>query len=260
MDTADVRLAAMHTVSRRLGATVGGLTGEELLRPSFAEGWSIAQVLVHLGTGAELCTAAVRRGLTGDLTRPSREDITDVYERWIPLRPVAQRDAWHEAESDLLRLLDSFDAGVRASVTVPYFTGPVGFTDFTGYWLSEQSVHTWDVEVGLDEAAAIPAPEVALLWDRVDMVASRSRDGDTLTRLGPRQIAVELTDPERTLCLALGSELHILPCEGAEPSGAVSGPSEAVLRLVYGRNHPRDAVTARDGVTLDDLRALFPGY
>ncbi|MFD8074976.1 maleylpyruvate isomerase N-terminal domain-containing protein [Streptomyces sp. NPDC059718] len=260
MDTADVRLAAMHTVSRRLGATVGGLTGEELLRPSFAEGWSIAQVLVHLGTGAELCTAAVRRGLTGDLTRPSREDITDVYERWIPLRPVAQRDAWHQAESDLLRLLDSFDAGVRASVTVPYFTGPVGFTDFTGYWLSEQSVHTWDVEVGLDEAAAIPAPEVALLWDRVDMVASRSRDGDTLTRLGPRQIAVELTDPARTLCLALGSELHILPCEGAEPSGAVSGPSEAVLRLVYGRNRPRDAVTARDGVTLDDLRALFPGY
>ncbi|MFI8185181.1 hypothetical protein ACIF70_32310 [Actinacidiphila glaucinigra] len=40
----------------------------------------------------------------------------------------------------------------------------------------------------------------------------------------------------------------------------MSGPSEAVLRLVYGRNRPQDGVTARDGITLDDLRALFPGY
>lgn len=260
MDTCDARLTAMHSVSRRLGSTVGGLSGEQLLSPSFADGWSLAQVLVHLGTGAQLCTAAVRRGLTGDLTRPSREEIADVSEQWISLRPTAQRDAWQEAESGLLRLLDSLDAGVRASVTVPYFTGPVGFTDFTGYWLSEQSVHTWDVAVGLDGTATIPAPEVALLWDRIDMVASRSRDGDTLTRLGPRQIAVELTDPERLLCLSLGSELHILPCEGAGPSGAVSGSAEAVLRLVYGRNRPQDGVSARDGVTLDDLRALFPGY
>ncbi|MFF7215111.1 maleylpyruvate isomerase N-terminal domain-containing protein [Streptomyces sp. NPDC008238] len=260
MDTSDLRLAAMHTVSRRLGDTVGSLTGDELLHPSFADGWSLAQVLVHLGTGAELCAAAVRRGLTGDLTRPSRDEIADVSEQWIPLRPAAQRDAWQEAEAGLLGLLDSLDAGVRASLTVPYFTGPVGFTDFTGYWLSEQSVHTWDVAVGLDGTATIPAPEVALLWDRIDMVASMSRDGDTLTRLGPRQIAVELTDPERLLCLALGSEVHILPCEGAEPAGTVSGPAEAVLRLVYGRNRPEDGVTARDGVTLDDLRALFPGY
>ncbi|MFB7285937.1 maleylpyruvate isomerase N-terminal domain-containing protein [Actinacidiphila glaucinigra] len=260
MDTSDVRLAAMHTASRRLGATVGGLTGEQLLLPSFADGWSLAQVLVHLGTGAELCAAALRRGLTGDLTRPSREEIADVFEQWIPLKPTAQRDAWQEAESALLGLLDSLDEGARAAVTVPYFTGPVGFTDFTGYWLSEQSVHTWDAAVGLDESATIPAPEVALLWDRIDMVASRSRDGDTLTRLGPRQIAMEFTDPERVLCLTLGSELHILPCEGAETSGAVSGPSEAVLRLVYGRNRPQDGVTVRDGITLDDLRALFPGF
>ncbi|MGI5248038.1 maleylpyruvate isomerase N-terminal domain-containing protein [Actinacidiphila glaucinigra] len=260
MATSDVRLAAMHTASWRLGATVGGLSGEQLLTPSFADGWSLAQVLVHLGTGAELCTAAVRRGLTGDLTRPSREEIADVSEQWIPLKPTAQRDAWQEAESALLRLLDSLDAEVRASVTVPYFTGPVGFADFTGYWLSEQSVHTWDVAVGLDGTAAIPEPEVALLWDRIDMVASMSRDGDTLARLGPRQIAVELTDPERRLCLALGSEVHFLPCEGAEPTGTVSGPAEAVLRLVYGRNRPEDGVSARDGVTLDDLHALFPGY
>ncbi|MEU4094229.1 maleylpyruvate isomerase family mycothiol-dependent enzyme [Streptomyces sp. NPDC026673] len=260
MDTGDARLAAMHVVSRRLDAVVGGLTGEQLLRPSFAAGWSIAQVLVHLGAGAELCTGAVRRGLAGDTAGVSREEIAEVHERWIPLRPAAQRDAWREAETGLLRLLDSLDPGLRARVTVPYFTGPVDFTAFTGYWLSEQSVHTWDVEVGLDPAATVPAPEVALLWDRIDMVASRSRDADTLVRLRPRQIGMELTDPVRTLCLTLAAELHILPCEGAESSGTVSGPAEAVLRLVYGRNRPRDAVTARGAVTLDDLRALFPGF
>jgi uncharacterized protein (TIGR03083 family) len=260
MDITDARLAALRAASRRLGETVGGLTGEQLRLPSFAAGWSIAQVLVHLGAGAELCAGAVRRGVAGDTTVPSREEIAEVHERWIPLRPTVQRDAWYEADAGLLRLLDSLDTGLRASARVPYFTGVVDFPAFTGYWLSEQSVHTWDIQVGLDPAAVVPAPEVALLWDRIDMVASRSRDGETLARLGPRQIAVELTDPVRTLCLTLGSELHFLPCEGAEPSGTLAGPAEAVLRLVYGRNRPQDGVTARGGIALDDVRALFPGY
>jgi hypothetical protein len=41
----------------------------------------------------------------------------------------------------------------------------------------------------------------------------------------------------------------------------IPAPEVAILRLVYGRNRPeRDGVTATGSVTLEDLRALFPGY
>ncbi|MFJ5531781.1 hypothetical protein [Streptomyces sp. NPDC093261] len=72
---------------------------------------------------------------------------------------------------------------------------------------------------------------------------------------------VRLSDRPRTLCLLLGSELRIHPCEPAEPTGTLSGSAEAVLRLVYGRNRPaEDGVAATGAVTLPDLRSLFPGY
>ncbi|GAA3062668.1 hypothetical protein [Streptomyces glomeratus] len=107
----------------------------------------------------------------------------------------------------------------------------------------------------------IPTAEVDLLWERLDLVATRFRDVQAFGRLVPGRIAVRPTDPQRTLCLLLGSELHIYPCEPAEPTGALSGSAEAMLRLVYGRNRPEaDAVTVTGAATLPDPRSLFPGY
>jgi hypothetical protein len=67
-------------------------------------------------------------------------------------------------------------------VTEWYLTlrGLLSIPAYAGYRLSEQSVHAWDIEVALDPAATIPAPEAELLWERLDLVASRFRDADVL--------------------------------------------------------------------------------
>jgi hypothetical protein len=171
-----------------------------------------------------------------------------------------QRDAWREADRRHRQVLDSLDTGQRQAVRVPYFAGSLSMPVYAGYRLSEQSVHAWDIGVALNPAAAIPALEVELLWERLDRVATRFRDARTLIRLGPSQMAVELTDLGRTVCLDLGAELHLYPCEPAEAAATVSGSAETVLRLVYGRNRPEDAITVTGAVTVDDLRALFPGF
>jgi hypothetical protein len=121
-------------------------------------------------------------------------------------------------------------------------------------------VHAWDTAVALDPASRIPAQEVALLGQRLDLVATRFRNAETLARLGPRQLAVELTGPQPTLLLDLDAELHVYPCEPAEPRRTVAGTAEAVLRLVYGRNRPQDGVKVIGAATFDDLRSLFPTY
>ncbi|MEV6026068.1 maleylpyruvate isomerase family mycothiol-dependent enzyme [Streptomyces sp. NPDC052036] len=257
----DSWLSALHGSSEHLAAVVEGLSEEALARPSFAQGWSVAQVLSHLGSAAEICTALVLRGLADDLTPPRQEDNVPVWERWNAMAGPELRAAWREADSRHLSLLDALDDSARSSLRVPYFSGPLSVLEYVGYRLSEQSVHAWDVDIALNPAAVIPAAEVDLLWDRLDLVATRFRDAHTLSRLAPGSIAVRLTDRPRTLCLLLGTELHIYPCEAAEPTGTLSGSAEAVLRLVYGRNRPEeDGVTATGAATLPDLRSLFPGY
>jgi hypothetical protein len=108
-------------------------------------------------------------------------------------------------------------------VRVPYFAGLLSIPVYAGYRLSEQSVHGWDIAVALDPSATIPAAEVELLWQRLDRVATRFRDAETLARLKPGQVALELTDPRRTRCLDLGGELHIVPCEPGDPTATVLG-------------------------------------
>ncbi|MDQ0784940.1 maleylpyruvate isomerase N-terminal domain-containing protein [Streptomyces sp. B3I8] len=264
--TADARcalrpwLAALHTSSARLAGTVGALSAEELDRPSKAGGWSIAQVLSHLGSAAEISTTLLRRGITGDATGPRREDLQPVWERWNALSPLAQREAWQDADARHLHVLDSLNAPQQRSVRVPYFAGLLDVPAYAGYRLSEQSVHAWDIEAALDPEATIPAPEAELLWQRLDLVATRFRDADTLTRLAPAQLTLTLTDPAATMLLDLGAELHLYPCESAHPAGTLAGTAEAVLRLVYGRHRPTDALQATGTLTLADLQSLFPGF
>ncbi|MDN3028336.1 maleylpyruvate isomerase N-terminal domain-containing protein [Streptomyces sp. S.PB5] len=253
-------LSALHASSERLAETVGALSEKELNRPSFADGWSIAQVLSHLGSAAEISTGLLERGIAGDKTGPSRQTVMPVWDRWDALSGPEQRQAWQSADARHLQLLDSLDAQQQESVRVPYFAGLLSIPVYAGYRLSEHSVHAWDIEVALNPQAKIPAPEVQLLWERLDLVATRFRDADTLTRLGTRQLAVTLSDPSRTMLLDLGAELHLYPCEPAEPNGAVTGTAEAVLRLVYGRNQATDRVQVTGAVTLADLRSLFPGF
>jgi len=250
-------LAALHTSSQRLAELVADLTDEELAAPSYARGWSIAHVLSHLGSAAEIGTVLVRRGFDGDQTGPGERDTKPVWPRWDAMSAPEQRAAWREADAQHRALLDSTDA---ATVRVPYFAGLLSIPAYAGYRLSEQSVHGWDIEVALDPSATIPAAEVDLLWQRLDRVATRFRDAETLARLKPGQVALELTDPRRTWCLDLGGELRIVACEPGDPTATVWGSAEAVLRLVYGRNRAEDGVTAAGAVTVDDLRSLFPGY
>ncbi|WP_127355730.1 maleylpyruvate isomerase family mycothiol-dependent enzyme [Actinacidiphila soli] len=260
MTAADRWIGALHESSQRLGQAVAELPPDRLAGSSFAEGWNIGQVLSHLGSGAEICTTLVERGLKGDERGPVREELLPVWERWDAMSPVEQRAAWREADEDHLALLDSVDAGQRTSLRVPYFAGLLDLASYAGYRLSEQAVHAWDVMVALDERAVLAAPDVVLLWERIDLVATRFRNANALTRLAPQRVQVQLSDPQQTLLLDIDTELHLYPTPPTDPTALLTGPAESVLRLIYGRNRLQDPLTATGSITLDDLRTLFPGF
>ncbi|KAA0099571.1 maleylpyruvate isomerase family mycothiol-dependent enzyme [Mycolicibacterium sp. P1-18] len=255
-ETADW-LAAVDDSSARLRDLVGDMGDADLGAPSYAKGWSVAQVLSHLGSAAEIGTVLLRRGLDGDDSAPTPADTGPVWDRWNAMSSPDQRAQWVDADATHRETLR---AAADLPVRVPYFAGLLTVRDYAGYRLSEQSVHGWDVAVATDPGAAIAPAEVSLLWQRLDLVATRFRAPDVLARLSPSQLEVRTTSPDGVYCLTLGAELHLLPCEPAEPSATLRGSSEAVLRLVYGRLRDVDGVTADGSVTLHDAQALFPGY
>ena len=240
-----------------LAATVETLTSDDLDMPSCADGWTVAQVLSHLGSGAEICTVLLQRGIDGDPRGPSREELLPVWQRWDALPPASQALAWEAADHAHLDLLASLDERQWQDVRVPYFIGPLSVTEYVGYRLSEAVVHAWDIQAARDPEAKLLAEAQPALLHRIDLVASRFRDGSALAEIGPVQIAVRL-EGGGDLTLHLGGELHLWACSGEVPDGFLDTDVEGLLRLVYGRHS--DPISVTGVVTEDQLRALFPGF
>jgi hypothetical protein len=119
-------------------------------------------------------------------------------------------------------------------------------------------MHTWDVAVVSDPAATVlPAavPEaLAQIGGLLSFVAKPA--GDSF------RVRVRTTSPEGDYLLDVGESVTLSDwVDGSEVDGLLELPAEALLRLLYGRLDPEHtpAYTA-EGIDLDRLRAVFPGF
>ncbi len=70
-------LAALHNSHDRLDALVRPLTPEQLRSQSYDKDWSIAQVLSHLGSGAEIALLPLDAAVNG-VEAPGREAMAPI--------------------------------------------------------------------------------------------------------------------------------------------------------------------------------------
>lgn len=63
--TADAGIDALRSTHDGLVAVVRDLSDEQLVAPSGATEWTVAQVLSHLGSGAEISAATLRSAVEG---------------------------------------------------------------------------------------------------------------------------------------------------------------------------------------------------
>ena len=74
----------------------------------------------------------------------------------------------------------------------------------------------------------------------------------------PVSVAVTVTDPERAFTLDTGG-VSVLPA-GTDPTTAsLALPAESFIRLIGGRLDDAAELKA-SGVTLDELKSVFPGF
>jgi uncharacterized protein (TIGR03083 family) len=248
-------VSALRASHDRLSGLVAGLDADGLRQQSYAKEWSIADVLSHLGSGAEIFLLSLDAGLTRS-EPPTADDFQPIWADWNARPPQEQAERCLSVNEILVSRLELFTDAQREDFSVVMFGGmTMNLTQVLALRLSEHAVHTWDVAVALDPAATIAQDAVELLIDGLSMII-----GFTARKAAePLVIAVTTTSPDRTFTLDTGG-VSLTPGDPQDAARAsMVLPAEALIRLVYGRLDDDADLTAA-GVALPQLRSVFPGF
>ncbi len=257
-DTTELQ-TAMRSSHRRLEEATRTLTDTEIAGPSYCTDWSTAQVLSHIGSGAQTFGLLLEAGLAGS-EPPGREEFSRIWDNWNAMSPTDQARNSLIADEAFLDRVAAIPADQLDAMRMNLFGSPADAARLLGMRLSEHAIHTWDVIVIRDPDAEVAGDAVAWMVDWLDPAARRSGK----TQGGPLEVDITTTDPERAFRLSVSDAVSLSPAgTGMAPATAtVRMPAAALVRLVYGRLDPQHtpATVEADGVDLETLRSIFPGF
>jgi len=254
-------IAALRSEHDALASMVPALTADQLTGPSGAADWTVADVLSHLGSGAEITLAGLRSAL-GEAEPPASDFNQGVWDRWNALSPREQAAGWLESDAALVTAVEAVPDKRHDDIEVKlgFLPEPLPLASFAAMRLSEVAQHGWDVRVGVDPAAALAEPAALLLAEHLsgDLGFLLGFIGKPGAVDGPAVIEISQT-PYR---IAVDDRVR-LTTDALPATATFTGPLESAMRLVSGRLTPRHTpagIEVTGNVTLDELRAVFPGF
>jgi len=249
-------IQALRHSHETLQAVAGPLGAGQLERRSYASQWSIAQVLSHLGSQAEIFSLLLDAGLAGQ--DPPRQDaFPPIWEAWNAKSPDNQAADALRADQAVTVRLESLDDTQRDRLHLHAFGMDLDTTGLARIRLGEHAVHTWDIAVALDPAATVAPDAVVLLVDTLGQLVTWT----ARPRGQRRRLRVSTSSPVRHYMLDIGETVTLMPTEGNSIRPELALPAEAFVRLVYGRLDPAHTPPVEaTRVDLDELRQVFPGF
>jgi uncharacterized protein (TIGR03083 family) len=210
----------------------------------------------HLGSGAEIFGLFLEAGLKGQ-DPPGREVFSPIWDAWNARTPSEQAAEALRVDGALVERFESIDPADQDSVRLSMFGMDLDLTGLLRMRLGEHALHTWDVAVARDDAATVADDAVELLVDTIaPLVARTGKPSGT-----PVRVAILTTAPDRHFSLEVDETVTLADTPDGEDLPQVRLPAEALIRLVYGRLDPSHTPPVESqGVDLDELRRLFPGF
>lgn len=243
-----------------LADVASSLTDDQLSGPSGASEWSVAQVLSHLGSGGEITLASLDAAL-GEGDTPDDEFNRSVWARWDAMTPADQRAGFLEQNTRLVGKLEALSPEQHeVAVPIGFLPAPATIATFAGLRLNEVANHSWDVRVAVDSGSGLLDTSTSALFEHL------SGDLGVLVGFAGKaeliEERVELAVGDGGYRVVIDDNVSLEPqVDGA--TATFAGAPEAALRLIFGRLGPAYTpadVTVTGNVTLDDLRAVFPGF
>jgi uncharacterized protein (TIGR03083 family) len=245
--------AALSTSVIHLRTVVNGLGPDQVRQSAYPTEWTIADTLSHLGSGAVIIGRNLEDFVHGRDADP--EFNQSVWDEWNAKDPDAQVADALTVDQDLVDRLDALDDAQRSAFRFEMGPLSLDLAGFVGLRLNEHGVHTGDVEVAGDPTAVLPLDATEVIIDRLGLIA-----GFAGRPIGSeRTVHITTSGPPRGITMALGVDAveMVVSAPVAEPD--LELPSEAFIRLVYGRLDPDHTPPSVKGGVLDELRKAFPG-
>jgi uncharacterized protein (TIGR03083 family) len=248
------RLHALEHSVEYLALVVARIDPANYTTPSYADEWTIADVLSHIGSGSVIAKQRVEDLVAG---RTTGDDFNQsVWDEWNAKQPLDQVNDALAADKALLSTLTSLTDVERAALRFPLGPMVLDFDGLVGLRLNEHVLHTWDVEVTLDAASTLTDVAAGTVIDNLELIA-RFAGKPTGEH---REWHVRTKHPTRDFVLT-----HTADAVTLTPSEPVDGPdleinAEAFVRLVYGRLDGAHRPSDLDHVAIDQLAKVFPGF
>ena len=250
MDAVVTALAEQHA---ELSALLVGLDEPGWQRPSRCEGWTVADVVLHLAQTDELALASARgrfreavAGLAGDVAPASSiDDGADLMVARERGRPAAEIEArWRSGAEELAKVLRASDPGRR----VVWVAGELSARTLATTRLAETWIHTGDVAAAFGRVLA-PTDRLRhvarLAWRTLPYAFARA--GRELT--GP--VAFELRGPD-------GSAWDFVP--DSPPLTTIRGDGVELCLVAARRVEPRDTGLRGEGPDTGAVLELVRTY
>jgi uncharacterized protein (TIGR03084 family) len=233
-------VAALAEQQEELEGLLAELADDGWARPSACEGWSVADVVLHLAQTNEMAVGSAQDDLAGTLTRltegvpPTGGDIDDGAALMVAAQrggpPVEVHERWQRSCTDLRAALLARQPGDRLT----WVAGELAARTLGTTRLAETWIHTGDVAEGL-EVTLEPADRLwhvaRLAWRTIPYAFQR----EGLPAPGP--VTFQLVAPS-------GAEWSF-----GEPSApsVVRGPGADLCRVASRRVAPEDTALVATG-------------
>jgi uncharacterized protein (TIGR03083 family) len=244
-----------------LAGIVDSLDAGAVAGPSYCSDWTVAQVLSHLGSGAEIGLANLEAMVAGE-PAPARELYQSIWDTWNAKSAADMAADALVADEKHVSRLESLSDEQLDGLSSQFMGRTLDAKGIVGMRLAEHAVHVWDVEVTVDPAATIQPEAAALVVGLLPSRMGRLARGEK-PAAAPVELAVDTVAPAGAYTLNVAEEVALVEgADGAAPA-RVALPAEALIRLAYGRldaGHTPEGIVIEGPVTLDELRVLFPGF
>lgn len=245
---------ALSSSAERLGRLVQPL-GDAVSGRAYPSGWTVADVVSHIGSGAVIFQRRLDDALTGH--DPPQDLNQQVWAEWDAKSPRAKAEDGLAADAAFVARLESTSADERAAVQLAMGPMQLGWEQFVGLCLNEHLLHEWDIAVSLDPDATLADDGTGLVIDNLGLIASFTARPQEPSRT----ITIHTFGPERwfAVTVAPGGVEFSRAAPVAERTLAM--PAEAFIRVVYGRLDPEQtpASVVGDADALAQMRQIFPG-
>jgi uncharacterized protein (TIGR03083 family) len=250
-------IAVLRNSHERLAGLVQPLTADQLRAQSYDTEWTIAQVLSHLGSGAEIATLSLAAALggRGQLDQSAFPAIWDAWNNRAPEMQAADSLTW---DGEHIRRLEQLTDAELDSIRLDFFGRELDAAALIRLRLSEHAMHVWDVAVSLDPGAFVAGDAILPVMGQVTQLFQfvAKPAGDSF------RVRLRTTEPDGDYLLDVGESVTLSGwADGSAVDGEITLPAEALLRLFYGRLDPEHTPQyTAEGIELDRLRAVFPGF